>query len=112
MVFGCDRLQIFTFIATDELRRLALFIFLWQKSDKNPADRKLDRLAPSAEIVNETIAGGRCSERNQDVATETLGPAIVDRAKTMRAGPFSFESVKELAIDPLVLVHSFVLSNR
>src|ERR1700730_1202865 len=62
MMFGRGRLQIFAFIANDELWRLALLIFLRQKPAENPAGRKLNRFVPLVELVNETIACGCCSE--------------------------------------------------
>src|SRR5207244_8932551 len=90
----CDRLQTFGCLAKQKRGRLTLFIFLRQKSRENPIDRKLNRFAPGIEFLNETIPRSRRPERNQNVATDTLRPAVVDRAKTMRVGPFSFKRVQ------------------
>ena len=112
MMFGRDRLQIFAFIANDELWRLALLIFLRQKPAENPAGRKLNRFAPVVELVSETIACGCCYERNQNVVIEPLRPATVDRAKAMRIGPFSFKGIQQPAVDPVRFFHSNPLDSR
>src|SRR5207237_8480825 len=113
MMLCSVRLKIFTFIAEQKLRRLALFIFLRQESREDATDRKLNRFAPVAELVSETIACGCCSERDQNIATETLHPAIVDRANTMGVGPFGFEAEKKREIDPLRLCdHPCVLRRQ
>ena len=75
-------------------------------------DTLFAKITGRIKFVNKTILCCRRSKRNQNVPTETLRPAVIDRAKPMRVGPFRFECVQQPAIDPFVLVHPFVLSNR
>ena len=91
MLLGRNRLQVFTFIANDQFRRFALFIFLRQKSGENATHLKIDRSGPFFESRNQAILCRRSSERDKYVVPEAFRPAIVNRAESMGVGSLSLK---------------------
>src|SRR4029077_6601700 len=112
MILGRNGLQTVACTAGSKLRRFALFVFPRQEPAEDVVDLKIHRFRPRLQFRDKPIACGISSKRNENIRAEAFGPAMVDRAKPIRASSVGFELAKQLTIDPLAFFHSFVIRLR
>src|SRR5436190_20195095 len=90
----------FSWVPTYELRRFALFAFSRNESGENAFKRQWDTVCPFLQFLNEPFANQDSLERDENVVSEALHPAILHCAKPMCVRALGLEVAKQACINP------------